>query len=572
MARRNEEVARALTELADLMQLRGADRFRILAYRRAADAVSGLSGDVGKMSEAQLTKVRGVGKGVAARITEFVSTGTIAKLDELRAEIPGGVLQLTELPGLGPQRAVALYRELGVSSVDELRAAVEAGRVRELSGFGERSEQQLREALAAYTGPSQRVLLSQALTVAEAIVGHLQAHPAVVSCAYAGSLRRMRETIGDLDILVATEDPAAAAAAFTGLPYVGDVLAAGTTKTTVHTVHGLQVDLRTVRPDEFGSAMQYFTGSKEHNVKVRERAVRRGLKLSEYGLFDGDERLASATEEEVYAALGMVWIPPTMREDRGEVEAALAGSLPRLVEVGDLRGDLQSHSTYSDGRRSVRQMAEAAAERGYEYFAVTDHGPRLGFGNVLTQVQIAKQRKEIAEVNRALSGRITILHGIELNIGPDGSVDYPAEVLAGFDICVASLHSGLRDDRAKGTRRVLEAIANPHVHVIGHPTGRRLDRRPGVDLDIPVIARAAAEHGVALEINAYPERLDLRDEHIRWAREAGALFAISTDAHHPDHLEFMRYGVGQAQRGWVEPDMVVNTWPLDRLRGFLSRA
>ncbi|MGH7857858.1 MAG: PHP domain-containing protein, partial [Candidatus Binatia bacterium] len=314
-------------------------------------------------------------------------------------------------------------------------------------------------------------------------------------------------------------------------------------------------------------------GSQAHNVKVRERAVRMGLKLSEYGLFDAktDERIASRTEEEVYEALGMQWVRPTLREDLGEVEAALAGRLPRVIELSDLRGDLQSHSTYSDGRLSVLEMAEAAAEKGYAYYAVTDHGQRLTYMRNLGTEEIAAQRQEVREANERLAGKITVLHGVELNIAGDGSLDYPDDVLAGFDICVASIHGQFRLSGAEQTRRLIKAVSNPHVHVIGHPSGRRLDRREGIDFDVAEVAKAAARHNVALEINAHPHRLDLRDEHVRWSREHGVRFAISTDAHSIAELDNMHFGVSTAQRGWVEPDEVINTWPLERLREFLAK-
>jgi DNA polymerase (family 10) len=323
----------------------------------------------------------------------------------------------------------------------------------------------------------------------------------------------------------------------------------------------------------FGAAMQYFTGSAAHNVKVRQHAVRKGLKLSEYGLFDAktDERLA-ATEEDVYKRLGMQWVPPTMREDRGEVEAALKGELPAVVELGEIRGDLQSHSTYSDGKLSVREMAMAAADRGYEYFAVTDHGPRLTYMAHLGPDEIAAQRKEVAQVKAELGSRMRLLHGVELNIGGDGSLDYPDDVLAGFDLCVASVHSQFKMTKSDQTKRLIAAISNPHVHVIGHPSGRRLDRREGIDFDVAAVAKAAAKHNVALEVNAHPYRLDLRGTHVRWALENGALLVVSTDAHSIGELDNMHFGVGTAQRGWAPPDRVINTWPLDRLERFLTKS
>jgi DNA polymerase (family 10) len=480
--------------------------------------------------------------------------------------------ELTYVPGLGPKRAMLAYRELGVSTIDELREAAEAHKLRGIKGFGPKSEEQITAALARGVGGGPRMLLARALPAAETMLAELAAFPGVVRCEYAGSLRRMCETIGDIDMLAASDRPAEVMEAFRSMRGVRTSRAEGDTKTSVLTTHGVQVDLRVVAPDEFGAALQYFTGSQAHNVKVRALAVRMGMKLSEYGLFDAstDERLASSTEEEIYERLGMQWIPPTMREDRGEVEAARKGELPRVVELSDIRGDLQSHSTYSDGRLSVRDMALAAAGRGYEYFAVTDHGPRLTYMKHLGPAEIANQRAEVEDVNRELAGRMRLLHGIELNIGSDGSLDYPDEVLADFDICVASIHSAFKLSRSDQTKRLLRAIEHRHVHVIGHPSGRRLDRREGIDFDVDEVARAAVRHNVALEINAHPWRLDLRDEHVRWAKAQGTRFVISTDAHSAGELENIHYGVATGQRGWAEAAEVINTWPLERFLEFLA--
>lgn len=571
MARKNDEVARALHELADLLQIHGDDRFRVLSYRRAADAIAATAKDVAQLDDKELTSIRGVGRSVAAKVRELCETGDIAALAELRGEIPAGVRELTELSGLGPKRALQLHRELGISSLDDLREALEGERLRSVEGFGPKSEENLRRALERHTGREERILLGEALATAEALVAELATHPAVERCAYAGSLRRMRETIGDVDVLVASDRPEAAAEAVADLGEVERVIAAGETKTSVLTPGRLQVDFRVVPPEAFGAAMQYFTGSKAHNVKVREHAVRRGWKLSEYGLFDAetDERLASQTEEEIYDRLGMPWIPPTLREDRGEVEAALAGELPQLVEVDDLRGDLQSHSTYSDGRESVKTMALAAADRGYDYFAVTDHGRNLRMRS-LSLKDIERQRDEVRKVNDELGGRMTLLHGVELNIGRDGDLDYPDDVLATFDVVVASIHSHFDLSAGEQTKRLVRAMENPHVHILGHPTGRRLDKRPGIDFDAEAVFEAAAHNGVALEVNAHPFRLDLRDEHVRWALDAGCHLVISTDAHSPAELEHMRFGVATAQRGWATAERVINTWPLKRLRAFLN--
>jgi DNA polymerase (family X) len=572
MPRTNFEVAAALHELADLLQINGGDRFRTLAYRRAGDAVRGLGRDVSTMTGAELNAVHGIGKATAGKVMELLQSGTIALLEELRAKYPSGVLEMTRLSGLGPKKALAVHDALGVGTLEELEVALKAGRLRDLKGFGAKSEENLLRALASHSREERRILLGDALVVAEEMLEGLRTIPSVERASYAGSLRRMRDTIGDLDLLAATSNPREVVEAFAGLPNVGRVLGAGPAKCSVLTRNGLQVDLRVVAPEEFGSALQYFTGSKAHNVKVRERAVRMGLKLSEYGLFRAGERIAGSTEEEVYGALGMQTPPAPMREDRGEVELALRGLLPSLVSVGDLRGDLQSHSVYSDGRRTIREMALAAAAKGYEYFAITDHGRSLSIVRNLSLEDIERQRAEIKALNEELAGRIVVLHGLEANIGMEGELDYADEVLAGFDVVVASLHHQLRGEREVMTRRVLRAIENPHVHILGHPTGRMMPRRPGSDLDMEAVCRAALAHGVALEINANPRRLDLKDDHAFLARQMGCLFAISTDAHSPRELDLMRFGVATAQRGWVEARDVVNAWPLEKLRRFLAKS
>jgi DNA polymerase (family 10) len=573
LTRTNAEVAAALHEIADLLEIRGENRFRILGYRRVADAVDALEGSVCEIPVADLQAIPGVGKALADKIGEFCESGRIDTLESLRKEVPVGLIELTRIPGLGPKKALQLYQALGISTVDELREAAEAHRIGEVKGFSKRFEDDVLKAIEQGLRRRERTLLANALPMAQEMVARLERSPAVQRAAYAGSVRRYRDTIGDVDLLVASERPEEVMDAFRALPGVRGAKAEGPTKCSVVTTRGMQVDLRVIEPAVFGAAMQYFTGSAAHNVKVRQHAVRKGFKLSEYGLFDAktDERLVSATEEEIYEHLGMQWVPPSMREDRGEVEAALRGELPQVVVLDEIRGDLQSHSTYSDGKLPVADMAFAAAERGYEYFAVTDHGPRLTFMAHLGLDEIAAQREEVARVNDELGGRMRLLHGVELNIGGDGSLDYPDDVLAGFDICVASIHSEFKLPKADQTKRLIKAIENPYVHVIGHPSGRRLDRRDGIDFDVGAVAKAAVKHNVALEVNAHPYRLDLRGTHVRWALEQGALLVISTDAHSIGELDNMHYGVGTAQRGWATPDRVINTWPLDRFGRFLAK-
>lgn len=568
MPRTNDEVSGLLSEYADLLKLSGQDQFRIRAYENAARSVRGSQRDVADMSAKELTDLPNVGKSIAEKIREWVDTGTVEKLDELRAEVGGGVRDLLSVSGLGPKRAALVNRELGISSVAELRAAAERGALRDLEGFGEL----LEEKILAATGHvgDERVHVGVALRMAETVLDELRDLDEVRKIAYAGSLRRVQETIGDVDVLVASKQPVPIMDRFTSMDVVREVLAHGDTKSSVVTREGVQVDLRVVEPDVWGAALIYFTGSKAHNVKIRERAVQRGLKLSEYGLFeaDTDELLASKTEEDVYAALDLPWIPPTLREDRGEIEAALAGELPGIVQPGDIRGDLHGHTDLTDGVASLEEMVAAAAARGYRYYAITDHAPLLTMQR-MTREKALDQREQL----RSLSERhdIELLHGSELNIQEDGSVDWDEEFLSGFDVLVASIHSHFDLPEAEQTRRLIRAIEHPCVNIIGHPSARRQGKRAPIEFDLEEVCKAAARTGTALEINAQPERFDLPDELIRAARDHGVMFAISTDSHAVPELDNMHLGVGNAQRGWATKAEVVNALPLRELRRFLAK-
>ena len=563
MAWFNEEVAGLLREYAELTQITGGDVFRARNYEKAARSVRGWGDDIGQLDVTALRAIPGVGASIAAKIAEYRESGNIRALDELRAKIPAGVLELTRVPGLGPKRALQLNRDLGVQSVDDLAAAIKAGRLDGLAGFGARSEERIAAGIEVYRQGRERVLLDVALRTATEMVDLLT--PLSQRCAYAGSLRRWRETIGDIDILAAADDSAPLMAAFSA---GHEVVASGPAKTTVRTASGLTADLRVVPLDAWGAALQYFTGSVAHNVAVRQIAIKQKLKLSEYGLFDAETNalIVSRTEEEVYDRLGLAWVPPAMREDRGEIELAARGQIPRLVRVDDLRGDLHTHTDLTDGVASLETMVAAARQRGYEYYAVTDHAPDLIMQRMTDEKMLA-QRAQV----RALDAGLVLLHGTELNIGPDGSVDWDADFLAGFDICVASVHSHFEQSRAEMTRRFVAACENPHVNVIGHPTTRRMGKRPSVEVDFGELFRACARTGTALEINASPQRLDLPSDHIRAALDAGVRFAIDSDAHSVSDLGNMPYGAGTAQRGWLTPGDVINTWPLDRLRAFLRK-
>jgi len=568
MAWLNEEVAGLLREYAELTQITGGDVFRARNYEKAARSVRGWGDDIGPLDGKALRAIPGVGASIAAKIAEYRDTGRIRALEELRAQIPPGVLELTRVPGLGPKRALQLNRELGVESVDDLAGAITAGRLDGLAGFGAKSGERIASGIEVYRQGRERVLLDVAMRTATAMVAALSAVPGCQRCAYAGSLRRMRETIGDVDILAAAPDSAPLMAAFIAQPEVASVIATGPTKTSIRTAAGLQVDLRVVQLDAWGAALQYFTGSTAHNVAVRQIAIRKKLRLSEYGLFEVEtgELIVSRTEEEVYARLGLAWIPPPMREDHGEIEAAARGEIPRLVRQNDLKGDLHTHTDLTDGVASLEDMVAAAVRRGYEYYAITDHAPNLVMQRMTDEKMLA-QRDRV----RALDAGLELLHGTELNIGPDGSVDWDADFLAGFDLCVASVHSHFDQPRAEMTRRFIAACENPWVNIIGHPTTRRIGRRPPVDVDFGELFRACARTGTALEVNASPQRLDLPSDHIRAARDAGVRFAIDSDAHSVADLGNMPYGVGTAQRGWLTPDHVINTWPLGKLRAFLAK-
>jgi DNA polymerase (family 10) len=583
MSQANEMVASLLQEYADLLQISGGDPFRARNYEKAAKSVAGFSGDVDLMDAAALRRIPGVGASIATKIVQFQQTGTMTELEDLRATIPGGVREMTKIPALGPKRAFQLYRELGISSVAELSAAIDEGRLRDLRGFGPKSEDKLRHGIELARSLGQRVPLNVASEVAERIVAAIGAVPGCLRCDHAGSLRRFRETIGDVDVLAAAADSGPLMTALVELPGVTEVIARGDAKTSVristgHPTQGgsIQVDLRVVPLECWGAALQYFTGSQAHNVAVREIAVRKKLKLSEYGLFEVDsgDLIVSATEEEVYRRLGMAWVPPPLREDTGEVRAALRGELPALVQAGDILGDLHTHTNLTDGVGTLEEMVTTARALGYEYFAITDHAPNL-FMQRMTLEKMLAQRDQLGRLQAELAGDggrpMTLLHGTELNIGADGTVDWPEEILAGFDVCVASVHSHFDQPRTEMTRRFLRACENPRVNIIGHPSARRIGRRPPVDIDYDELFRACAATGTALEINASPGRLDLASDYVRAARDAGVRFSIDTDAHATGHLDFLRYGVGTAQRGWLTAEDVINTRPLDELREFLRK-
>ncbi|MEU1673592.1 DNA polymerase/3'-5' exonuclease PolX [Streptomyces roseifaciens] len=571
MARPNEEVEALLQEYADLVTITGGDAYKARAYEKAARAIGGHHADVSRLDLKGLLDIPNVGKSIAEKVLEYLRTGRLAMVEEARAVIPAGVRELITIPMLGPKKALLLYEELHISSVDELLDAIHDEKLRDLKGFGAKTEENILHGIALMQQAGDRILLNAAMDVAEQIVADLSGVDGCERCTYAGSLRRMRETIGDVDILVAAARSGPLMEAITELPITAEVIAHGEKKTSIRTTKGLQVDLRVLPADAWGAGLLYFTGSKAHNIRVREIAVRHKYKLSEYGLFHAKsgKKIVSETEEEVYARLGLPWIPPALREDRGEIAAGLRDELPELIQEDDIRGDLHTHTDLTDGVATLQDMVTAAAERGYAYYAVTDHAPNL-FMQRMTDAKILAQRKRVRELD-GKHRRMHLLHGTELNIGPDGEVDWPDDFLAGFDLCVASVHSHFNQTRDELTRRLLRACENPHVSIIGHPTTRLIGKRRGIDADFDAVFEACARTNTALEINAHPERLDLCDEDVLRARRYGVKFAVNTDAHSVTHLPYMRFGVGTAQRGWLTKDDVINTWPLQKLRRFLRK-
>ena len=562
----NQQIARLFTEIADMLAIQGELARRINAYRRAADSISGLSRNVSDLSrEGTLTDIPGIGKVLAAKIDEYLATGTLEFYERIKSEVPAGVVEMLRIPDVGPKTASRMWKELGLTTIDELEAAAREGRVQKLSRMGARTETKILEGIETMRRWSGRTPLGIAWTLAYDMLAALRETPGVVQAAPAGSLRRMRETVGDLDLLVATADPEPVMAAFRELPQVADVLLSGGTKTTIRTHEGLQVDLRVLEPARWGTALQYFTGSQMHNVRLRELARRKKLSLSEYALTpDGGDEILCAEEEEVYQRLGLQWVPPELREGRDEIELAVRGELPRLVEVSDLQGDLQMHSTWSDGVNTIAEMAEGARARGLRYILITDHSHGMAVAGGLQVEELRKQRAEIQAANAALSG-FTVLAGTEVEIRADGSLDFPDEVLSELDLVVASLHTGLRTGQEKTTQRMLAAIHNPHVDLIAHPTGRLIGKREGADLDMEAILQAAAQTGTVIEVNAYPDRLDLCDVHVRRAVELGVKLAINTDAHNVGELDHVFFGVATARRGGATAADVINTWDVEQL-------
>ena len=566
----NREIADIFKRIGDMLDILGENRFKVLAYRRAADNILSLGQDIRAYWQAgTLQEIPGIGPAIADKIDELLSTGRLEFLESLQDQVPAGVVSLLEIPDVGPKTAKLLWEELGLQSVAEVEEAARAGGLQHLPGLGAKSEAKILAGIEALHRRSDRIPLGTAWPVAVDLLEGLKDQcPEVLDATVAGSLRRMRSTIGDIDLLAASDAPAKVMRAFAGHPRVAEVLLSGGTKTSVRLHNGLQVDLRVLEPGRWGAALQYFTGSQAHNVRLRELALKQGLSLSEYGFKreDGAEILCPQ-EADVYETLGLPWVPPELREDWGEIQAALAGELPRLVEWDDILGDLHAHTDWSDGAGTLGEMAEAAQAKGYRYLVISDHTQSLGVANGLTVDRLRAQRAEIDALNE--KGRdFTLLQGCELEIKADGSLDYPDEILAELDFVVASVHTSLRQERDQITQRVLNALRNPYVDVIGHPSGRILGQREESAIDLDAVIEAAAATGTALEVNSIPNRLDLDDAHVRRALTLGVKIAINSDAHHPGGLDSLAYGLATARRGWAKAEDVLNILTLDELRAW----
>jgi DNA polymerase (family 10) len=571
---KNTAAAKVLQDIADLLELKGENPFKVRAYQRAARAVEHLPTEVERMvrNGGELENIPGVGQALAKKLTELVSTGRLDYYERLRAEFPEGISTLLDIPGIGPKTAMRLSSELGIRSIDDLESAIGEGKVASLFRLGERTSDNLLHQIQVLRRKDQRIPIGEALSVVEEILSALRPLPGLRNLTPAGSLRRFRDSVGDIDLMGTADDADKAIEAFVGLPQVREVLARGSTKASVIASGGLQVDLRLVEHERFGSLLQYSTGSKQHNIALRERGHHQGLKLSEYGITcpASGQTETFASEEAFYRRLGLQFVPPELREGQQEIALAEQDSLPGLIEATDVKGDLHNHTSWSDGRDSIEAMASAAAVRGYRYLAITDHSVGRGIARGLNEERLQEQIAEISELNHRLAG-IRLLSGVEVDIRADGSLDLSDEVLSQLDIVTAAIHSTMGQDGEKMTRRILRALDSPHVDILAHPTCCLLGEREPIMVDLEAVFVAVAAGGKALEINAMPSRLDLKDTHVFRARELGVKLTIGTDAHGIEHLDFMRFGVGVARRGWCEAEHILNTRPLAEVEAFLHR-
>ncbi len=567
---KNQEIAKLLYEIADLLEIKGEMVFKVRAYRRAAQAIESLPKDIEDVyRDGSLDDIPGVGQGIAERIEEYLDKGKLKYLETLKKGLPPGLYDLLEIEGIGPKKVKLFYEKLQIKSVKELEKAAKEGRLRNIPTLGAKTEENILKSIESAKKRGGRMSLGQALILADEILNEMKKNKNVSRINVAGSLRRMRETIGDIDILVTSSKPSDVISYFTKMRDVSRIIATGPTKASVNLSNGMQIDLRVLPDKEYGSALMYFTGSKEHNVELRKIAITKRMKLSEYGLLSGKTFVAGHTEEGVYKKLGMQYIEPEMRENRGEIELAKKSKLPHLIGYDDIRGDLQMHTKWSDGVNTVEEMARAAKQLGYEYICITDHAVQPSIANPLNAKRLAQQRKEIDRLNGKMAG-ITILQGAEVTIDLNGGFGIDNGALKSLDIVLASLHSALKQPREKITERVLKAMENPHVDIFAHPTARLIDSREGADLDMEKIMERAKETGTVLEIDAQPNRLDLNDVNVKAAVEAGCRLSIDTDAHSADQLRHMRIGIATARRGWATKGSVINTRPLEKMRKMLK--
>ena len=573
----NQEIADILIHISEILDIQGENPFKIRAYIKASQTIENLTYQLSSLEDKdRIMELPGIGEGIAKKIKELLETGKLKYYEDLKKSEYAPLIELLRIPGMGPKHAKLVHDELGVKSIAELKKAAEAGKLRELPGLGEKVEQNILQGIQQVQKFKERYSLAFIYPRAQNIVEELKKIKEIKQITLGGSLRRMKETIGDVDILVASDKPKPVMGAFVNLPQTAKVLSEGNTKASIMTKDGFQVDIRVVKPISFGAAQHYFTGSKAHNIRIRSLGIDKGLKINEYGVFKGQKNIAGKTEEEVFKSVGLPYIPPELREDQGEIEAAQNNQLPHLIELNDLKGDLHVHSDWTDGNNSIGEMAKAAQKRGYQYIAVCDHSPTIGITNGLTPQRLKKHNEEIGKLNERMAQtqggkNFRILKGIEVDIRSNGQLDFEDEILKGLDIVVGAVHTKFTQNKEEMTKRIIKAIENPYVDIIAHPTGRLIGKREPYQVDMDKIMDACKANSKVLELNAYPERLDLSDLNCRKAKGKGVKIAISTDAHADAHLEWIKFGVATARRGWIEPEDVINTLPLTRLLRLLSK-
>ena len=569
---KNAQVARILKEIGLLLQLEGANSFRVSAYSRAVRAITSLGEDIEVVAKrGALTDIKGIGKGLSGLITSYLTTGKVEELEELRTRVPIRVLELDSVPGLGPKKIKVLFDELGVTDLQSLEKVAKNDRIAELPGFSDKSQTQILDGIQVVRAGMERTLLADAIVVAEEIEAKLRKLPEVKQIAIAGSTRRRRETIGDLDLLVDATNSEPIMDAFVNFAGVKTIIAHGPTKSSVRLETGLQIDLRVIPAESFGAGLQYFTGSVDHNVRLRAIAQKKNLRLNEYGLLKKKKSVAGEDEEGIYETLGLQWVPPELRENQGEIEAAQAGNLPNLIEIKNIRGDLHSHTDQSDGTNTIEEMLDAAQAKRYKYYCVSDHTQSLTIANGMDESRLLKRIDEIDDLNASGRWKMKILKGAEVDILAKGGLDIVDDVLAQLDVVTGSVHSRMKDNKKVMTERVCHALENKHIHILGHPTGRLIGKRSEFEIDLEQVFEVAKDHNVVMELNAHPQRLDLNAGNLRAATKLGLKIAINTDAHKIPELDNMRYGVYQARRGWLSPKDVINTFTLKKLMTVLSK-